>query len=446
LDIGLVINLLLVALLILLTAFFVGSEFAVIKVRLSRIDQLVSEGNKKALAAKKVVTHLDYYLSACQLGITVTALGLGALGEPTVEKILHPVFNAMGLPESLATPISYILALSLMTFLHVVLGEMAPKTMAIQFAEKMALMLAPPLVLFGKVTFPFIWLLNGSAALILRIAGVKPSGHEQAHSEEELKIIMTQSFNSGEINQTELSYMQNIFAFDERVAKDIMVPRTQVMVLDARMTQNEILDIIDENRYTRYPVTEDGDKDKIIGFLNAKEFMTNVVMKRSFTLKEHLHAMEVVYETAPLQDVLKKMQKKGVHIAAVVDEYGGTAGIVTMEDLLEEIVGEIRDEFDEDEVPDIQKVKEDQYYINGRVLLEDLEERFGISFKDSSYEVDTVGGWLQVQMLDFDKLPEPIHHDNQIWTVVEMDNRQILKASMVLIPEKEQNEEQDEQS
>jgi CBS domain containing-hemolysin-like protein len=180
--------------------------------------------------------------------------------------------------------------------------------------------------------------------------------------------------------------------------------------------------------------------------LNAKEFMTNVVMKRSFTLKEHLHAMEVVYETAPLQDVLKKMQKKGVHIATVVDEYGGTAGIVTMEDLLEEIVGEIRDEFDEDEVPDIQKVKEDQYYINGRVLLEDLEERFGISFKDSSYEVDTVGGWLQVQMLDFDKLPEPIHHDNQIWTVVEMDNRQILKASMVLIPEKEQNEEQDEQS
>ncbi|MHA7965600.1 hemolysin family protein [Paenibacillus sp. CAU 1782] len=445
-DIGLVINLLLVALLILLTAFFVGSEFAVIKVRLSRIDQLVAEGNKKALAAKKVVTHLDYYLSACQLGITVTALGLGALGEPTVEKILHPVFNSMGLPESLATPISYILALSLMTFLHVVLGEMAPKTLAIQFAEKMTLLLAPPLVLFGKITFPFIWLLNGSAALILRVAGVKPAGHEQAHSEEELKIIMTQSFNSGEINQTELSYMQNIFAFDERVAKDIMVPRTQVMVLDARMTQNEILDIIDEHRYTRYPVTEDGDKDKIIGFLNAKEFMTNAVMKRSFTLKEHLHAMEVVYETAPLQDVLKKMQKKGVHIAAVVDEYGGTAGIVTMEDLLEEIVGEIRDEFDEDEVPDIQKIKDDQYIINGRVLLDDLEERFGISFKDSSYEVDTIGGWLQVQMLDFDKLPEPIHHDNQIWTVVEMDNRQILKASLVLVPENEQNEEQDEHS
>lgn len=444
-DIGLVINLFLVAVLIFLTAFFVGSEFAVIKVRMSRIDQLISEGNKKALAAKRVVTHLDYYLSACQLGITVTALGLGALGEPTVEKILHPIFNDMGIPESFATPISYALALSLMTFLHVVLGEMAPKTLAIQFAEKMSLLLAPPLVLFGKITFPFIWVLNGSAALILRAFGVKPAGHEQAHSEEELKIIMTQSFQSGEINQTELSYMQNIFAFDERVAKDIMVPRMQVMVLDERMTQDEVLRLIDEHRYTRYPVTEDGDKDKIIGFLNAKEYMTNAVMKRSFTLREHVHAMEVVYETAPIQDVLLKMQKKGVHIAAVIDEYGGTAGIITMEDILEEIVGEIRDEFDLDEVPDIQKVNDNEYVINGRVLLADLEERFGISFDDSSYEVETIGGWLQVQIMEFDKLPEPIHHDNQIWQVIEMDNHQILKASLVLLTKEQEAAAEEEE-
>jgi len=431
LDIGIVVNLLLVALLILLTAFFVGSEFAVIKVRMSRIEQLIAEGNKKAIAAKKVVTNLDYYLSACQLGITVTALGLGALGEPTVEKILHPLFHDFGVPDAVSASISMALALLLMTYLHVVLGEMAPKTLAIQFAEKMTMLMAPPLVLFGKIAFPFIWLLNGSARVLLRAFGVNPAGHEQAHSEEELKIIMTQSYQSGEINQTELAYMQNIFTFDERVVRDIMVPRLQAVIIDQSMTQEEVLRIVDEHGYTRYPVTENGDKDKIIGFLNAKEFMTNVAMKRPVTLKKQIHAIDVVLETVPVQDVLLKMQKKSVHIAVVIDEYGGTAGIVTMEDILEEIVGEIRDEFDQDEVPDILQVNNREYVINGRVLLSDLEERLGLSF-DDGYDVETVGGWLQVQIKDFDQMPETISYGDQTWKIVEMDNYQILKASLVL--------------
>ncbi|WP_128655224.1 hemolysin family protein [Paenibacillus sp. 598K] len=425
------INLVLVAILIGLTAFFVGSEFAVVKVRMSRIDQLVAEGNKKAIAAKRIVTNLDYYLSACQLGITVTALGLGLLGEPTVERMLHPLFDEWGVPDAVSTFISYALALSIMTFLHVVIGELAPKTLAIQFAERMTLMMSRPLVAFGRVLFPLIWLLNGSAQVLLRMVGVKPAGHEQAHSEEELKIIMTQSYQSGEINQTELAYMQNIFAFDERVAKDVMVPRTQIIVVDAEMSPEQFLQLTDEHRYTRYPVTEDLDKDNIIGFLNAKELVTHIAMNRLQSLKEHIHDIYVIHETTPLHDALVKMQKNGVHMALVIDEYGGTAGIITMEDILEEIVGEIRDEFDEDEVEDIAEQAPDEYLINGRVLLSVLEERFGLSFENSE-NVDTIGGWLQIRANLIDGMSEPVDHGDHRWYINESDNHQILSVTLKL--------------
>lgn len=441
-DIAILINLLLILLLIVMTAFFVGSEFAVVKVRISRIDQLIAEGNKKAVAAKRLVMDLDYYLSACQLGITVTALGLGALGEPTIEKILHPIFHDWGISDAWATPISYALALSLMTFLHVVFGELAPKTLAIQFAERMTLILAGPLVMFGKILFPLIWLLNGSARVFLRIFGVKPAGHEQAHSEEELKIIMAQSFRSGEINQTELSYMQNIFAFDEHVAKDIMIPRMQIVAIDEKMSKEEILTIIDDNRYTRYPVTQDGDKDKIIGFLNAKELVTNIALNREVPIKDIIHEIEAIHETAPIQDMLLKMQKKSVHMCLVIDEYGGTAGIVTMEDILEEIVGEIRDEFDEDEQSDVVKISDSEYIFSGRLLLGDIEEQFGIQFENRE-NVDTIGGWLQIQLISLDEEPEPVYQGNHRWTIIEMDNHQILKASLSMNVKREQEKIQE---
>lgn len=436
-DTTIIINLILVALLIVLTAFFVGAEFAVVKVRMSRIEQLISEGNKKAVAVKKLVTNLDYYLSACQLGITVTALGLGTLGEPTVERLLHPVFHELGIPTAWTTVVSYALALGIMTFLHVVLGELAPKTLAIQYTERVTLLLAQPLVLFGKILFPLIWLLNGSARIILRIFGVKPAGHEQAHSEEELKIIMTQSYQSGEINQTELSYMQNILSFDERVAKDIMVPRTRMIVFDQEMEKEELLQIIDENHFTRYPVTEEGDKDKIIGVVNAKEMVTNLVLGRSLNMKKHIHPIPFIHESTRLQDVLVKMKKEHIHIAVVMDEYGGTSGIISMEDILEEIVGDIQDEFDTDEIPDIVEQEQGYYLLNGRVLLDDLEERFGMMF-DQRENVDTIGGWMQVKMASTPDENPVVEDDQYRFEVVEIENHQILQVSFLI---KQLNEE-----
>jgi len=431
LDSILTINLVLVAILIALTAFFVGSEFALVKVRMSRIDQLISEGNKQAIVAKKLITELDYYLSACQLGITVTALGIGWLGESTVEKILHPILENYDIPNSVSMIISFAVAFSIVTFLHVVVGELAPKSLAIQFSEKMTLLLARPLYWFGKLMFPFIWTLNGSARLLLRAFGVQPADHEAAHSEEELKIIMTQSYKSGEINETELSYMENIFAFDERVAKDIMIPRTQIISLNQTMIHEEILAIVTEHQYTRYPVTDDGNKDHMIGFANVKEMLTDHAAGRQRHLADSLHELVLIHEITPLQDALLKMQSEGVHIALVIDEYGGTAGLITMEDILEEIVGEIRDEFDADETPDILPISKTLYHINGRVLLEELEQRFGLEFLNSE-DVDTIGGWFQVQNTDL-KPNDSFDNGKSRWTVLEMDNHQMLKVSLELL-------------
>jgi CBS domain containing-hemolysin-like protein len=324
-----------------------------------------------------------------------------------------------------------------MTFLHVVLGELAPKTLAIQYTERVTLLLAQPLVLFGKILFPLIWLLNGSARIILRIFGVKPAGHEQAHSEEELKIIMTQSYQSGEINQTELSYMQNILSFDERVAKDIMVPRTRMIVFDQEMEKEELLQIIDENHFTRYPVTEEGDKDKIIGVVNAKEMVTNLVLGRSLNMKKHIHPIPFIHESTRLQDVLVKMKKEHIHIAVVMDEYGGTSGIISMEDILEEIVGDIQDEFDTDEIPDVVEQEQGYYLLNGRVLLDDLEERFGMTF-DQRENVDTIGGWMQVKMASTPDENPVVEDDQYRFEVVEIENHQILQVSFLI---KQLNEE-----
>ncbi|MCP3764780.1 hemolysin family protein [Domibacillus sp. A3M-37] len=426
-----ILNLFLVALLIGLTAFFVGAEFAILKVRMSRIDQLITEGNKKAGLAKKVANDLDYYLSACQLGITITALGLGALGEPTVEKILHPVFENFNVPDALATVLSYAIALSIVTFLHVVIGELAPKTLAIQFAEKMTLLLAPPLYWFGKIMYPFIWALNGSARILLRMFGVQPAGHEEAHSEEELKLIMHQSFQSGEINQTELSYLENIFAFDDRVIKDIMLPRMQMITLEKEMPLTDMITVLDEYDYTRYPVTEGGHKDQLIGFINTKEMLTSIAAGREQKMEEFIHQMPRFHEATPIQDVLLKMQQSRVHMAVVTDEYGGTAGLVTMEDILEEIVGEIRDEYDSDELPEIQEKSETEYYVNGRVLLSDLEERFALTFPKSD-DLDTIGGWIQVQSDKVLKEGDTIRLHSHLWKVMEMESYQVKRVSLQL--------------
>lgn len=403
-----------------------ATEFAIVKVRGSRIDQLIGEGKKGAISAKKVVSHLDEYLSACQLGITVTALGLGWLGEPTVEKLLHPVFAALHLNESVTHILSFGIAFALVTFLHVVVGELAPKTAAIQKAEAVTLLFAGPIIWFYKLMYPFIWLLNGSARVVVGIFGLKPaSEHEAAHSEEELRILLSESYKSGEINKNELKYVNNIFEFDERTAKEIMVPRTEIVSISIDDTFSDVLNIIKQENYTRYPVVS-GDKDNVLGFINAKELLTAKIMKKNseddFKVESFIYPVIRVIESIPIHDLLVKMQKERIHIAILIDEYGGTSGLVTVEDILEEIVGEIRDEFDEDEVPEIRKVKENHFILDGKLLIEDVNNLLGTNLSDE--DMDTIGGWFLAQNFDV-QMGTEVETEDYLFKVHEIDGHHI---------------------
>ncbi len=410
-----------------------AAEFAVVKIRKSRIDQLITKGNKKAVIAKKVVSDLDYYLSACQLGITITAIGLGAFTKPYIKQLLLPVFDYFNVSDVVASAMSYVIALAIVSYLHVVIGEMAPKTLAIQFSEKLTLLLAPPLYYFGKVMYPFIQALNGTSRLLLKVVGVKSASEDQAYSEEELKIIMAQSFQGGQIDQQELAYLENVFSFDERMAKDIMVPRTDLVTLDKNMNAEQIIAILDEHNYTRYPIVENNDKDNIIGVVNANKLLSYIVSKREFTLEQFLRNIPYVMEATPIQDALLKMQQVKMHMTVVLDEFGGTAGVLTMEDVLEEIVGEIRDEFDEDEVDEIRKTGINEYTISARVLLVELEDRFGFEFENSE-DIDTIGGWIQHMNIDTVKngedlqIGDTLKYDDHAWVIGDMDHLQIKEV------------------
>jgi len=390
-----------IAILIALTAFFVVSEFAIVKVRPSRIDQLIEEGKKSAQSAKTVITHLDEYLSACQLGITVTALGLGWIGESTMEGLLSGLFDNIDIPETFSHALSITLAFLIVTFLHVVIGELAPKTWAIQSSEQITLLVSKPLILFYRIMYPFIFILNGSARLVSRMFGLNPNlEKENAHSEEELRIILSESFKSGEINQAEFKYVTNIFNFDERIAKEIMVPRTEIVSLDINDSLETLMELIKTEKYTRYPIT-DGDKDHIIGFVNIKELLTGLISGKELnndTLRAYIRPIIRVIDTIPISKLLNKMQREQIHIAVLMDEYGGTSGLVTVEDIVEEIVGEIRDEFDMDEIPLIRQVSEDHYILDAKVLISDLNELLSIDMNDE--DVDTIGGWILTEKFD----------------------------------------------
>jgi len=420
-----IINLVIIAILIALTAFFVASEFAIVKVRSSRIDQLIEEGRANAVPAKRVITALDEYLSACQLGITITALGLGWLGKPAIQRMLHPFLLELNIPAAASNILSFGLAFAFITFIHVVIGELAPKTLAIQKAETVTLLTARPLILFYKIMFPFIWVLNGSAGLLTRMFGLKPaSEHELAHTEEELRIILSESYKSGEINQSEFKYVNKIFEFDDRIAKEIMVPRTEIVTLSQEDTIEDFLAIVTEEKFTRYPVI-DGDKDHVIGLVNVKELFTEIISnsnRSNQSIEPYIRPIIRVIDSIPIHDLLLKMQKERIHMAILMDEYGGTSGLVTVEDILEEIVGDIRDEFDMDEVPMVRKLKEDHYIMDSKVLISEINDLLGLDISDE--DIDTIGGWILTENFEAQQGDE-LHYGPYCFKIMEMEEHHI---------------------
>ncbi|MBY6272900.1 MAG: HlyC/CorC family transporter [Caldibacillus debilis] len=432
-----IVNLIFIAILIALTAFFVVSEFSIVRVRSSRIDKLIEEGRRGARSAKLVISKLDEYLSACQLGITVTALALGWMGEPTVKQMVERLFGHVPIPSSVSSALSVAIAFSIITFLSVVVGELAPKTLAIQKAETVTLMVARPLIWFYRIMYPAIWLLNGSARLVIRMFGLKSAPqNDGAHTEEELRFILSESYKNGEINHSEFKYVNKIFEFDDRIAKEIMVPRTEIITISIDDTLENFLNIVRSEKFTRYPVI-DGDKDHVIGLINIKEVLTALVSGNEWTketLRSFIRPIIRVIDTIPIHDLLVKMQTEQIHMAILLDEYGGTSGLVTVEDIIEEIVGEIRDEFDLDELPLVQKLSENHYIIDAKMRVTDINDLLGIHIDDE--DVDTIGGWILTENFEA-KQGDVVSFEKYNFKIIEMEDHHIRYIEVTKAPDDE---------
>ncbi|AGL03304.1 hemolysin family protein [Desulfoscipio gibsoniae] len=383
-------QILLALFLVFLNGVFVAAEFSFVKVRPTRLAQLVDEGNKMAKTAQCCVKNIDAYLSVCQLGITVSSLGLGWLGEPVVAKLLEPLMFLLGITSPAAIhSISFVIAFSLVTFMHVVLGELVPKSLAIQRAEIVTLWLALPMRFFYFIFYPGIVLFNGTANNILKLFGVRPaSEHEESHSEEELEMLVQESYRGGHLDKEEWRLLQNVFDFEDKVVRDVMVPRPEVVYLDLTKPLEENIDIAKKSGHTRFPLCE-GDRDNVLGLIHIKDLFR---LEAGSGLNDVRRNIMLVPEGMPLDKLLHNFQQQHQHMALVVDEYGGTAGIITMENILEELVGEIQDEFDHEQ-PQIITEDEKTYLVDGRLLLDEAAQIFNLPVEDEE-EYDTLAGYM----------------------------------------------------
>ncbi|MBU0278259.1 MULTISPECIES: hemolysin family protein [unclassified Gemella] len=393
-DLSISLKILLIVILLLGSALFVMAEFSLVKIRPTRIEELSNKGNKKAKILSEMVANLDNYLSATQLGITIVSLGLGWVGEATFFSLFNPLFIKLSISDTITHSLSYVVSFSFMTLLHVVLGELVPKTMAIQAAEKTAFRIARPIFIFNKIMKPVVWSLNSLANIISKSLGYDNlSEHGDIHSEQELRTIMRSSRAHGKINDTEYRYVERVFEFDNKIAKEIMTPRKEVEAIDLDDSLAVIMRQIKQEEYTRYPVIKNGDKDDIIGILNVKKLLfTDSKLEITEDLEEYISPAIKVFEHTPISQVLQKIKQNREHMIVVTDEYGGTSGVVTLEDIVEELTGEIRDEFDEDEQSLIKKLKNGHYLVDGWVAIQDVNSLFNIAIPHE--EVDTIGAYI----------------------------------------------------
>jgi CBS domain containing-hemolysin-like protein len=380
--------------LVLLNGFFVAAEFAMVRVRGSQIEIKAKAGSSTAKIAKGIMANLDGYLAATQLGITIASLGLGWAGQEVVTKLMLNLFSVFGLVITSPFIInsSHVVAFLFITVLHIVFGELAPKTIAIQRSVRTVMTIAVPLRFFFIVFRPFIWFLNGFANLILKGFGINTiPGSEAHHSSEELQYLLEQGKETGAIDSTEHELIQNVFDFNERVVKNIMVPRTKISGVDIHTEQDELLEILITEGYSRIPVYEDT-IDKIVGIVHAKDILPLLARKSSFQLKDIIRKPYFIPETKKINDLMAELQQKRIQIAIVLDEFGGTAGMVTLEDIVEELVGEIQDEYDE-EKPIVEKVNETEFIVNALAPIYDVNSHLPHDLPEDG-DYDTVSGWL----------------------------------------------------
>jgi CBS domain containing-hemolysin-like protein len=424
-------NILFTLFLVLLNGFFVAAEFAIVKVRESQLEVEAQAGNLSAILAKKILGNIDGYLAATQLGITLASLGLGWVGEPVVSKLLISIADGLhlNLEPKLAHDIALPLAFALITVLHIVFGELAPKSIAIQRSEKTALFLAYPLHFFYIVLKPGIWVLNGIANLVLKSIGIKAVHGSEVHSSEELRYLVMQGKESGTIEEENYQIIRNAFDFAERSARQIMVPRTQVLAIDIKNFNQEVLEKVLDGGYSRIPCYEET-IDKVVGVVYLKDILMKIRRKEAIAIPAIMRPIMAIPESKLIGKLLKEFQQKHQQMAVVVNEYGSTKGIVTMEDILEELVGEIQDEFD-NETPSVEKIGENLFLVLASSSLHDVNKALPIPLpEDGNYE--TLAGYIMYRCGRIPNLEEKIRLDAYEITILKK-----IKTSLALVQMKD---------
>ncbi|WP_312649463.1 hemolysin family protein [Aminipila sp.] len=418
------INIIIVLLLVFMNAFFVATEFAMVKVRKSRIETLADNGNHSAKHTLTIVRNLNSYLSACQLGITLASLGLGWVGEPAIAKMLEPLFELLNISTSMVHSISFILGFSIITACHIVLGELVPKSLAIITAEKIALYTALPLIMFYRATYPIMWAFNHTTNLILKIVGLSQvDEHEAAHTDQEIKLLVEESYKQGLVDKTELALIDNIFDFSETTVKDVMIPRTDMSCIFIENSFEQILSYALERQLTRYPICKK-DKDHVIGFVHIKDLYKQKILGGNQNIEDIIRNVNFVPESMSISQLLKIFKKEKAQIAIIIDEYGGTCGLVTIEDVLEEIVGEIQDEFNA-ECSEITENEDGSYMVVGKARLEDIEELLDISI--GAENIDTIGGWAFSQLNSNPEVNDKFIYQDYEFIISNCDQRRIIQ-------------------
>ena len=421
--------------LVFLNGFFVAAEFAIVKVRASQIEIKVKTGSKVAKIAKHMTQHLDGYLAATQLGITLASLGLGWVGEEVMETMLHNVLTFFGASAEFVTSFSGtfapVIAFAIITILHIVFGELAPKSIAIQRPVNTTMGIALPLHFFYLVFRPFIWLLNGFANLILKLFGISTiGGHEAHHSSEELQYLLDQGKESGVIENNEHELIKNVFDFNERVVKNIMVPRTKISGIELTTPYEEILNTVISEGYSRIPVYDET-IDKIIGIVHAKDILPLLAHNKELILKDIIRKPYFIHESKKINDLMAEFQQKRIQIAIVLDEFGGTAGMVTLEDIVEELVGEIQDEYDE-EKPIVDKVSDTEFIVNATASIYDINEYLPHDLPEDG-DYDTVAGLLSTMFGKIPEVGETHEFNGYVFTILKKAEQNVESVRLELV-------------
>jgi CBS domain containing-hemolysin-like protein len=427
--------------LVLLNGFFVAAEFSLVSVRQTRITELVEAGNIKAETVQKALKNPDRVIAATQLGITLASLGLGWIGEPALSHLIEPILELFptefrpGLSHSLSVGFAF----AIITFLHVVVGELAPKSIALQDPVSTSLVVARPTLWSERLFKPFIWALNGTGNALLRLVGVEPaSGHHLVHSVAELKMLVTASTKGGVVAEQESELLHAIFDFGDLLVRQVMIPRTEVIAVEADLPLDKILPLITESTYTKIPVYDD-DMDNILGIIHVKDLMRTMQEPGWQTSTVRLLVREPLYvpETLPVSALLRELRDNRQHIAIVLDEFGGTAGLVTLEDLLEEIVGEVSDPFDKF-TPEIEPLADGSYLIDGLCLMDDVNDYLDLELRDPAY--DTIAGYTLGKLGRIPKEHDKIESDRVIIEVETMDGMRIDRLKITRVDEKPANQ------